>query len=157
LLRNTFHRVTKPRVPVVNAVPPLDFAVKAPGERAILKLTNLHKHFGGLKAVDGIDIEVAHGTVHALIGPNGSGKTTSLNVVNGIYRPTAGSIMLDGVDVTQMKPHARAGLGMGRTFQNIRLFSTMTAVENVMVGGQRDNNPIQAGREALVARALSAL
>jgi branched-chain amino acid transport system permease protein len=98
-----------------------------------------------------------HGTVHALIGPNGSGKTTLLNVVNGIYRPTAGTIILDGVDVTQMKPHDRAGLGMGRTFQNIRLFPTMTALENVMVGGQRDNNPMEGGREALVTRALSAL
>jgi branched-chain amino acid transport system permease protein len=107
--------------------------------------------------VDGLDIEVAHGTVHALIGPNGSGKTTSLNVVNGIYRPTAGTIMLDGVDVTQLKPHDRAGLGMGRTFQNIRLFPTMTALENVMVGGQRDNNPMEGGREGLVTRALSAL
>jgi len=157
LLRGAFHRVSKPRVPVVTSVAPLDFAVKEPGDRPILKLTNLQKHFGGLKAVDGIDIEVAHGTVHALIGPNGSGKTTSLNVVNGIYRPTAGSIILDGVDVTQMKPHARAGLGMGRTFQNIRLFPTMTALENVMVGGQRDNNPIHDGRDALVTRALSAL
>jgi branched-chain amino acid transport system permease protein len=95
--------------------------------------------------------------VHALIGPNGSGKTTSLNVVNGIYRPTAGKIVFDGVDVTQMKPHDRAGRGMGRTFQNIRLFPSMTALENVMVGGQRDNNPIEPGREALVTRALSAL
>jgi len=100
---------------------------------------------------------VVPGTVHALIGPNGSGKTTSLNVVNGIYRPTAGTILFDGIDVTQTKPHARASLGMGRTFQNIRLFPTMTALENVMVGGQRDGNPIQPGREALVLRALSAL
>jgi branched-chain amino acid transport system permease protein len=157
LLRNTFNRVLKPRVPVITAVPALNFDVKVPGDRPVLKLVNLQKHFGGLKAVDGIDIEVAHGTVHALIGPNGSGKTTSLNVVNGLYRPTAGTIILDGVDVTQMKPHDRAGLGMGRTFQNIRLFPTMSALENVMVGGQRDNNPMEGGREALVTRALSAL
>jgi branched-chain amino acid transport system permease protein len=157
LLRNTFQRVRKPRIPVVGAVPALNFDIKARTDRPVLKLDNLQKHFGGLRAVDGIDIEVAPGTVHALIGPNGSGKTTSLNVVNGIYRPTAGSILLDGVDVTQMKPHERAGLGMGRTFQNIRLFQTMSALENVMVGGQRDNNPMEAGREALVTRALSAL
>ena len=157
LLRNTFQRVLKPRIPVITAVAALDFDVKAPGDRPLLKLVNLQKHFGGLKAVDGLDIEVAHGTVHALIGPNGSGKTTLLNVVNGIYRPTAGTILLDGIDVTPMKPHDRAGLGMGRTFQNIRLFPTMTALENVMVGGQRDNNPMEGGREALVMRALSAL
>jgi branched-chain amino acid transport system permease protein len=157
LLRNTFQRVVAPRVPVITSVPALDFDVRVPGERPVLKLVNLQKHFGGLKAVDGLDIDVAHGTVHALIGPNGSGKTTSLNVVNGIYRPTAGTIVLDGVDITQMKPHDRAGLGMGRTFQNIRLFPTMTALENVMVGGQRDNNPMEGGREALVTRALSAL
>ncbi len=157
LLRNTFQRIRKPRVPVIRAVPALNFDIKAQDDRPVLKLENLQKHFGGLRAVDGIDVEVAPGTVHALIGPNGSGKTTSLNVVNGIYRPTAGKILLDGIDVTQMKPHDRAGLGMGRTFQNIRLFQTMTALENVMVGGQRDNNPMEAGREALVTRALSAL
>ena len=60
--------------------------------------------------------------MHALIGPNGSGKTTTLNVVSGIYRPTDGRIVLDGTDITSMQPHERAGLGMGRTFQNIRLF-----------------------------------
>jgi branched-chain amino acid transport system permease protein len=157
LLRNTFQRIRKPIAPVIGAAPALNFDIKAPGERPVLKLENLQKHFGGLRAVDGIDVEVAPGTVHALIGPNGSGKTTSLNVVNGIYRPTAGRIFLDGIDVTQMKPHERAGLGMGRTFQNIRLFPTMSALENVMVGGQRDNNPMEAGREALVTRALSAL
>ena len=157
LLRNTFQRIRKPIAPVIGAAPALNFDIKAPGDRPVLKLENLQKHFGGLRAVDGIDVEVAPGTVHALIGPNGSGKTTSLNVVNGIYRPTAGRIFLDGIDVTQMKPHERAGLGMGRTFQNIRLFPTMSALENVMVGGQRDNNPMEAGREALVTRALSAL
>jgi branched-chain amino acid transport system ATP-binding protein/branched-chain amino acid transport system permease protein len=157
LLRNTFQRVRKPRAPVIGAVPALNFDIKAQDDRPVLKLENLQKHFGGLRAVDGIDVEVAPGTVHALIGPNGSGKTTSLNVVNGIYRPTGGKILLDGIDVTQMKPYDRAGLGMGRTFQNIRLFQTMTALENVMVGGQRDNNPMEAGGEALVTRALSAL
>jgi len=157
LFRNTFQRIRKPIARVIGAVPALNFHIKAPGDRAVLKLENLQKHFGGLRGVDGIDVEVAPGTVHALIGPNGSGKTTSLNVVNGIYRPTAGRIFLDGIDVTQMKPHERAGLGMGRTFQNIRLFPSMSALENVMVGGQRDNNPMEGGREALVTRALSAL
>ena len=157
LLRKTWQRVRVPAVPHVAGVPALNLDIKADTSRPILKLQNLQKHFGGLKAVDGIDVEVVPGTVHALIGPNGSGKTTSLNVVNGIYRPTAGTIVFDGVDVTQTKPHTRASLGMGRTFQNIRLFPTMTALENVMVGAQRDGNPIPPGREALVLRALSAL
>jgi len=157
LLRNAWRRMHAPPAPHVSGVPALNLDIKLENTRPILKLQNLQKHFGGLKAVDGIDVEVVSGTVHALIGPNGSGKTTSLNVVNGIYWPTAGSILFGGVDVTQMKPHMRAGLGMGRTFQNIRLFPTMTALENVMVGAQRDHNPIERGREALVLRALSAL
>jgi len=138
-------------------VPALALDIKLEHSTPMLKLENLQKHFGGLKAVDGIDLEVAPGTVHALIGPNGSGKTTSLNVVNGIYKPTAGKIALDGIDVTNLKPHDRAGLGMGRTFQNIRLFQSMTALENVMVGAQRENNPIESGREALTQRAMAAL
>jgi len=157
LLRNAFQRVRKPKVPTVEVVPALNFDIQAERGRPILNLINLQKHFGGLRAVDGIDLRVEAGTVHALIGPNGSGKTTSLNVVNGIYKPTAGRIDFDGTDITQLTPHERAGLGMGRTFQNIRLFQTMTALENVMVGGQRDNNPMEAGGDALVTRALAAL
>ena len=138
-------------------IPALNLEVPAKGSAPILKLENLQKHFGGLKAVDGIDLEVTRGTVHALIGPNGSGKTTSLNVLNGIYKPTAGKIMVDGVDVTDLAPHERAGHGVGRTFQNIRLFPALSVLENVMVGAQRDNNPIASGNAALLERALSAL
>jgi branched-chain amino acid transport system permease protein len=110
-----------------------------------------------VKAVDGISLEVARGTVHTLIGPNGSGKTTTLNVLNGIYKATGGSIFFDGADITAMTPHQRAGLGIGRTFQNIRLFASMSVLENVMVGAQRANNPVGASRAALQERALSAL
>lgn len=138
-------------------IPALNLEVPAKGSAPILKLENLQKHFGGLKAVDGIDLEVTRGTVHALIGPNGSGKTTSLNVLNGIYKPTAGKIMVDGIDVTDLAPHERAGHGVGRTFQNIRLFPALSVLENVMVGAQRDNNPIASGNAALLERALSAL
>ena len=123
----------------------------------LLKLEGLQKFFGGLRAVDGIDLEVSRGTVHALIGPNGSGKTTTLNVVNGIYKPTGGRIIIDGSDVTLKSPHERAAHGLGRTFQNIRLFPNMSALENVIVGAQRDNNPIEPGGAALRARAMSAL
>lgn len=140
-----------------SGVQPLVLDVRGDDSRPVLRVENLQKHFGGLKAVDGIDIDVQRGTVHALIGPNGSGKTTSLNVVSGIYRPTGGKVILDGEDVSQMKPHQRAGRGVGRTFQNIRLFASLSALENVMVGAQRDNNPIPAGSKALQDRAMSAL
>ena len=144
------------RRPVGPAKPlQLDFPVTDP--TPVLRLENVHKHFGGVRAVDGIDIEVARGTVHALIGPNGSGKTTTLNVLNGIYRPTAGRIFLDGKDLTDSAPHVRAAHGLGRTFQNIRLFPALSALENVMIGAQRANNPIERGEAALRQRALSAL
>ena len=142
---------------IASGIPPLNVEVPAQDASPILKLENIQKHFGGIKAVDGIDLEVARGTVHALIGPNGSGKTTSLNVLNGIYKPTAGKIIIDGVDATTLAPHERAGLGVGRTFQNIRLFASLSALENVMVGAQRDNNPIPGGNTGLRERALSAL
>ena len=157
LIKTTWGRVRKAAAPVTGVVPALNFDIKVEHATAVLRLTNLHKHFGGLKAVDGVDLEVAPGTVHALIGPNGSGKTTTLNVVSGIYRPTDGKVEFDGTDISVASPHQRAGLGMGRTFQNIRLFQSMTALENVMVGAQRDNNPLQAGHESLRLRALSAM
>ena len=117
----------------------------------------MHKRFGGVHAVDGLDLRVERGTVHALIGPNGSGKTTLLNVLSGIYRPTAGRLSLDGVEFGRRAPHQRAALGLGRTFQNIRLFPALSALENVMVGAQRRHNPIAPGDAALRAHALAAL
>ena len=157
LIKTTWGRVRKAAAPVTGTVPALNLDMKIEHTTAVLRLSNLQKHFGGLKAVDGVDLEVAPGTVHALIGPNGSGKTTTLNVVSGIYRPTDGKVEFDGTDISVASPHDRAGLGMGRTFQNIRLFQTMTALENVMVGAQRDNNPLKAGHESLRQRALSAM
>ncbi len=133
-----------------------------PGQGAssdVLEVSGLCKYFGGLKAVDGVDIRVRRGTVHALIGPNGSGKTTTLNVLSGLYRATDGKIVLDGTDVTQLPPHRRTIAGLGRTFQNIRLFRSMTALENVIIGAERPGNTLIAGgREAdIEARAMSAL
>jgi branched-chain amino acid transport system permease protein len=121
----------------------------------ILSVRGLSKHFGGLKAVERVDLTIHHNTVHALIGPNGSGKTTLLNVLNGIVRPTAGTVMLDGIDITRMPPYRRAGCGLGRTFQNIRLFGAMSVLENVMVGAERPHNKIPPG--GLTTLALSAL
>ncbi len=98
------------------------------------------------------------GGVHALIGPNGSGKTTTLNMLSGLYKTTAGKIVLDGTDVTDMPAHQRTAAGLGRTFQNIRLFRSMTALENVVIGAERPGNTlIGDGPDALTQRALSAL
>jgi branched-chain amino acid transport system ATP-binding protein len=100
----------------------------------LLAISNLTKRFGGLTAVDSLNIEVTAGNVHGLIGPNGSGKSTILNLISGIYRPTGGSIKLGGRELTRLKPNERARAGIGRTFQNIRLFPTLTVLENVMLG-----------------------
>jgi branched-chain amino acid transport system permease protein len=157
LLRNGWMKMRKV-IPVdTSGIKPLDLDIAAKETTPLLKLEGMQKHFGGLRAVDGIDLEVARGTVHALIGPNGSGKTTTLNVINGIYKPTGGRIFVDGNDVSLKSPHERAAHGLGRTFQNIRLFPSMSALENVIVGAQRDNNPIEHGGAALRARAMSAL
>ncbi|MFL6833053.1 MAG: ABC transporter permease subunit [Xanthobacteraceae bacterium] len=128
------------------------------GGDVVLEVTGLSKYFGGLKAVDGVDIAVRRGGVHALIGPNGSGKTTTLNVLSGLYKATAGRIVLDGTDITNMPPHQRTAAGLGRTFQNIRLFRSMTALENVEIGAERPGNTmIGKGDDALTERAMEAL
>ncbi|MCJ2048214.1 ABC transporter permease subunit [Methylobacterium sp. J-070] len=124
----------------------------------MLEVSGLAKHFGGLKAVDAVSFTVAQGGIHALIGPNGSGKTTTLNVLSGLYSPTGGTVRLAGQDVTRLPPHRRAASGIGRTFQNIRLFRSMSALENVVIGAERPNNPLGArDRAALEARARAAL
>jgi branched-chain amino acid transport system ATP-binding protein len=94
----------------------------------------VRKEFGGLVATDDIDFTIPRGSVVSLIGPNGAGKTTFFNMLTGVYKPTAGRIVFDGEDVTGMPPHAITERGIGRTFQNIRLFQNMTALENVLVG-----------------------
>ena len=100
----------------------------------LLRVDSLQKDFGGLRAVDGLSFDVEKGHVHALIGPNGSGKTTVLNLLSGIYTPTAGRIEIDGRPVGRWRPHRMVQSGMARTFQNIRLFRELTVLENVMVG-----------------------
>ncbi|ABD87256.1 branched-chain amino acid ABC transporter ATP-binding protein/permease [Rhodopseudomonas palustris] len=141
------------------AGPPLQLSPAHVGGDIVLQVTGLAKYFGGLKAVDNVDIAVKRGGVHALIGPNGSGKTTTLNVLSGLYRATAGEVLLDGTDVTTMPPHLRAAAGLGRTFQNIRLFRSMTALENVVIGAERPGNTLigNGGDAALHQRAMSAL
>jgi branched-chain amino acid transport system ATP-binding protein len=104
------------------------------GNGDLLVAENVRKEFGGLVATDDIDFTIPRGQVVSLIGPNGAGKTTFFNMLTGVYKPTAGRIVFDGEDVTGMPPHAITERGIGRTFQNIRLFQNMTSLENVLVG-----------------------
>jgi branched-chain amino acid transport system ATP-binding protein len=101
---------------------------------ALLETRALRKEFGGLVAVNDVDFAIPRGAIVSLIGPNGAGKTTFFNMITGVYKPTAGRVVFDGEDVTGMPPHAITERGIGRTFQNIRLFQQMTALENVLVG-----------------------
>jgi len=100
----------------------------------LLETRSLRKEFGGLVAVDDVDFTVPANSIVSLIGPNGAGKTTFFNMLTGVYKPTAGRIVFAGEDMTAKPPHAFTQRGIGRTFQNIRLFQNMTALENVLVG-----------------------
>ncbi len=101
---------------------------------AILETRYLTKIFGGLTAVDGVSFRVPEKAIVSIIGPNGAGKTTFFNMLTGLYRPSLGNVIFDGKDVTTRRPDQITALGVARTFQNIRLFGTMSAVENVLVG-----------------------
>ncbi len=100
----------------------------------LLVTSRLRKEFGGLVAVNDVDFTIPRGAIVSLIGPNGAGKTTFFNMITGMYKPTAGRVVFDGEDITGKPPHAVTERGIGRTFQNIRLFQQMSAVENVLVG-----------------------
>jgi branched-chain amino acid transport system ATP-binding protein len=101
---------------------------------ALLRLEQLSVRFGGVVAIADLDLTVHEGEIFALIGPNGAGKTSTFNIVTGVYQPTSGSVLLGGVRLEGRKPHKITKLGVARTFQNIRLFPEMSALENVMVG-----------------------
>ena len=100
----------------------------------LLTAAGVRKEFGGLVAVNDVDFIVPEGSIVSLIGPNGAGKTTFFNMLTGVYKPTAGVIVFNGEDLTGKPPHAYTERGVARTFQNIRLFQNMTALENVLVG-----------------------
>ena len=100
----------------------------------LLTATGVRKEFGGLIAVNDVDFTIPEKSIVSLIGPNGAGKTTFFNMLTGVYKPTAGQIVFDGHDVTAKPPHYVTERGIGRTFQNIRLFHNMTALENTLVG-----------------------
>jgi ABC-type branched-subunit amino acid transport system ATPase component len=101
---------------------------------ALLEARRISKHFGGLAALRDLDLDIQKGMIASLIGPNGAGKTTFFNIVSGIYKPTSGELLLEGKEIGGLRPNRATALGLGRTFQNIRLFSNMTALENVLVG-----------------------
>ena len=113
-------------------------------ERTVLELQGITKHFGGVRAVDGIDLKVARGEILGLIGPNGSGKSTIVNLICGLFPLTAGRIVFNGADISDLPPHARVTRGIARTFQNIRLFGQLTVWQNLWVaqnsGEQRKQN-----------------
>src|SRR5438094_2580365 len=100
----------------------------------ILIAEHVRKEFGGLVATNDVDFTIPRGAIVSLIGPNGAGKTTFFNMITGVYKPTSGRVILEGVDVGGRPPHQITERGIGRTFQNIRLFKEMTALENVLVG-----------------------
>jgi branched-chain amino acid transport system ATP-binding protein len=127
-----------------DAPPPLDSEVaeKAAAERDIavdpgeklLEIDNLSVRFGGLAALDSVSFDIRRGEILGLIGPNGAGKTTCFNAMTGVYRPSGGDVRLEGMSLARKKQHAITRLGLARTFQNIRLWGDMTALENVAVG-----------------------
>ncbi len=101
---------------------------------SILKLDNVTIRFGGLVAVNNVNMTVEQGSIHALIGPNGAGKSTLFNLITGIYRPTTGTIAFKGRPINGMPTYRIASAGIGRTFQNIRLFSDLPVLDNVLIG-----------------------
>ena len=118
----------------------------------MLELDSLSKHFGGVKAVDGVSLAVHKGDILGLIGPNGSGKSTIVNLVSGFFPPTSGSVMLDGEDVTGLPSHTLVSRGIARTFQNIRLFGQLAVWQNLWVAENRDR---QRKSQPMVPRWLS--
>jgi branched-chain amino acid transport system ATP-binding protein len=101
---------------------------------AILKADNMTKRFGGLVAVNALDVEIKDNSIHSIIGPNGAGKTTLFNCITGFYRPEGGEIIFNGRPIVGLSPDRIVHRGIARTYQNIRLFPNLTAMENILVG-----------------------
>ena len=100
----------------------------------LLRARGISKRFGGVQALSDVGFTINHGEIYGLIGPNGAGKTSLFNVLTGIYTPDAGEFTFDGLPLAHQKPHEVAARGIARTFQNIRLFANLSALENVMIG-----------------------
>lgn len=105
---------------------------------ALLELEDVSIAFGGLKAIDNVSFSIEEGTIFGLIGPNGAGKTTMFNIITANYKPTSGKVTFCGKDISRFKPNVIVNLGIARTFQNIRLFSSMSVLENVLIGLHND-------------------
>jgi ABC-type branched-subunit amino acid transport system ATPase component len=125
-----------------------------PDSGELLEAHDIVKHFRGVHALDGVSLGLRPGEIVGLIGPNGSGKTTLLNVLSGIYPPTSGRVVCGGSEVAGRKPHVIAHLGVGRTFQNIRLFGHLTVRQNVEVGSVSGRRVDEVDHEADVDRLL---
>jgi branched-chain amino acid transport system ATP-binding protein len=117
----------------------------------LLEVRGLSKRFRGLQAVDGVSFAVPRGGIVALIGPNGAGKTTTFNLIAGVIAPDSGSVLLDGVDVTGLRPDQACHAGIGRTFQLVRPFGALSVLENVMVGALRATADMRVARAAACA------
>ena len=117
----------------------------------LLQLRSASRHFGGVRAVDGLDLSVEKGQIFGLIGPNGSGKSTTVNVITGLFPLTSGSIRFDGADFGALPTHLRLGRGVARTFQNIRLFGQLTVWQNLWVA---QNSPADRAGRGFVSRWL---
>ena len=128
--------VTSPARVDTTASPVIDPAQPLPHHEADVQLSidRVSKRFGGVTAVDDVSIAVPNGGILSIIGPNGAGKTSLLNMVSGFYKPDTGRIMLEDRDITRLRPHQIAALGIARTFQNIALFSGLTVLDNLMLG-----------------------
>ncbi len=125
----------------------------------MIRVENLHKRFGGLRAVDGASLEIAAGSITGLIGPNGAGKTTLFNVIAGAFKPTSGRVFLDNKDITGLPPHELFHKGVLRTFQIAHEFTTLTVTENLMMvpGGQRGEGLLDAWFRSSLVRAEEAV
>jgi branched-chain amino acid transport system permease protein len=152
----TLRRLAFARAPSTRAAPPPPAVIAAPPVRAPsaepLAVRGVTKRFGGLVALDDVSFSLQPGTLTALIGPNGAGKTTLFNAICGIGRPTAGRIAIGGADVTGRQPHRIAALGVGRTFQNARLFGAMTVFENVAAAAAANRRVADRRARAVLAR-----
>ena len=103
------------------------------GQTVLLNVEALEKKFGGIIALDGYNVQIRQGELVGLIGPNGAGKTTVFNLLSGVLNPTRGQIYFNGQDITRLRPDAKAGLGIARTFQNIRLFKELSVIDNIKI------------------------
>ncbi|AEF93320.1 Phosphonate-transporting ATPase [Desulfotomaculum nigrificans CO-1-SRB] len=115
-------------------------------QEKVLRVDNITMQFGGLRAVSNLNLDIAPQQIVGLIGPNGAGKTTAFNMITGVYKPTSGHIYFKDTDITGLKPNRITELGIARTFQNIRLFSSMSVLENVMISKhvRLKANPLEA-------------